>query len=179
MAKVGSHPMMVLLSVWRDCRRDNPLWGSSSQRNNNSKEVLQTTHQSWCSYLRKADEFGKSRRFAFSTMTTQDCMLQTRPYRRLASWKGETFQHPPYSPDLTHSDFNLFQSLYNLNDDEEKKKEKKTVARKLPHNFLPTKTKFLRKWPQQLCIRMRESPLFILTTMYSNNKCFLWVGKIV
>lgn len=145
MAKVGSHPMMVLLSVWRDCRRDNPLWGSSSQRNNNSKEVLQTTHQSWCSYLRKADEFGKSRRFAFSTMTTQDCMLQTRPYRRLASWKGETLQHPPYSPDLTHSDFNLFQSLYNLNDDEEKKKKKEDSRSKTTSQFSSNKNKVSTK----------------------------------
>lgn len=144
MAKVGSHPMMVLLSVWRDCRRDNPLWGSSSQQNNNSKEVLQTTHQSWCSYLRKADEFGKSRRFAFSTMTTQDCMLQTRPYRRLASWKGETLQHPPYSPDLTHSDFNLFQSLYNLNDDEEKKKKEDSHS-KTTSQFSSNKNKVSTK----------------------------------
>ena len=107
-AKAGLHPMKVLLCVWWDCR------GIIHFELLRHGETI--TADKYCEQLTRLDAAIREKRPVLANRKGNHD--NARPHvqqtlRKLKELKWEILQHPPYSPDISPSDFHLFRSLQN------------------------------------------------------------------
>ena len=111
-AKAGLHPMKVLLCVWWDCR------GIIHFELLRHGETI--TADKYCEQLTRLNAAIREKR---PVLANRKGVIfhhdNARPHvaqqtlRKLKELKWEILQHPPYSPDISPSDFHLFRSLQN------------------------------------------------------------------
>lgn len=134
--KTSLHPMIVLLSVWWDCRGiiQSDLIPAGETI---TQQSTVTNSPILIRLIKKNGRVCKIEMVSFSTTTMQDCMLQNRHCRSLESWNGKPSNTNHFLPNR-HLWIFICSSFYRtfkwpniwLN----------TLSRKLLHNLLPKKT---------------------------------------
>ena len=108
-AKAGLHPMKVLLCVWWDCR--GIIHFVLLRRGETITADKQFTRLD-AAIREKRPVLANRKGVIFHHDNARPHVAQ-QTLRKLKELKWEILQHPPYSPDISPSDFHLFRSLQN------------------------------------------------------------------